>query len=65
MSPEEIVANEWRRVLGETITEDLVTRLVFDALAALEREHWSIVQLRHPTRPVYEVEAGTIVPTRP
>ena len=65
MSPEEIVADEWRRLLGETITEDVVARLVFDAFAALERERLSIVQLRHPTRPVYEVDAGTIVPSRP
>lgn len=65
MSPEDIVTNEWRRVLGETITEDLVARLVFDTLAALERERWSIVQLRPPTRPVYEVEAGTIISSGP
>jgi hypothetical protein len=44
VSPEEIVATEWRRVLGETITEDLIARLTFDALQALSRAGWTITR---------------------
>lgn len=62
MSPEDIVAMEWRRVLGESVTEDLVARLAFDALEALARTGWSVVQLEQPDRdvPLYRVAVGAV-----
>ena len=44
MSPEEIVAAEWRRVLGTIVTEDVIQRIVFDVFQALGREGWIVTR---------------------
>jgi hypothetical protein len=65
--PEHVLADVWRREFAQTVTNDLVERVVARAIDALAAEGWSVVQLAPADADdaAYRVVAGAPAPRIP